>query len=69
MNTLSSPRLRKLYEEQALSYNNSGILDKFVKKDNSPKQRSFWNEYAREQQRLLARRGSPTLADYRLLEQ
>jgi len=45
------------------------MLDKLVKRDNSPKQRPFWDEYAREQQRLLARRGSPTLADYRLLEQ
>lgn len=51
MQTLSSPRLRKMYAREKPT-NNFG-------KD--PKGRSFWNEYAREQQRLLARRGSPTL--------
>lgn len=59
MNTLSSPRLRKLYQQEL----GTGILSK------DPKGRSFWREYALEQQRLQAQRGTPLLKDFKLLEE
>lgn len=54
MQTLSSPRLRKLYKESLAS---------------NPKEVGIWPEYAAEIQRLQSKRGTPTLEDFRLLEQ
>lgn len=66
MQTLSSPRLRRMYETENDAYQKA-LLDRFVKvKD--PKQ-SLGLPYATEMQRLQSMRGTPTLADFRLLEQ
>ena len=53
MQTLSSPRLRRLYKESSAS---------------NPKETGIWPEYAAEIQRLQSKRGTPTLEDFRLLE-
>jgi len=42
------------------------VHPKVVKNDRGQK---YWPEYAAEVQRLQARRGSPTLEDFRMLEQ
>lgn len=66
MQTLSSPKLRKMYQNELNSYNRSttGILAKIVK----PPKRTLGIDYAREVQRLQGQRGTPTLSDFRLLE-
>ena len=53
MQTLSSPRLRRLYQES---------------KAVNPKEIGYWSDYATEVQRLQSKRGTPTLEDFRLLE-
>ena len=58
MQTLSSPRLRRMYNKQ----NTGSILAK------SPKAIKHWIEYSNEVNRLLTLRGTPTLSDYKLLE-
>jgi len=58
MNTLSSPKLRRMYQQEA-----------DVPFGKSPKRISHWRDYAAEQQRLQSQRGLPTLADFRLLEE
>ena len=62
MQTLSSPRLRRLYSEAELKYNN-----KFLNKP--PKKEWYWRDYASEIQRLQSQRGTPTYADFSLLQQ
>lgn len=63
MQTLSSPRLRRLYSEAETKYNANKLLTKH------PKKEQYWKEYADEVQRLQSQRGVPTLEDFRLLEQ
>ena len=62
MQTLSSPRLRRLYQDAYSKYKQLGTLGKH------PKNEEHWLDYATEVQRLQSRRGTPTLADIRLLE-
>ena len=62
MQTLSSPRLRRLYQDAYSKYKQLGILGKH------PKNEEHWLDYATEVQRLQSRRGTPTLADIKLLE-
>jgi hypothetical protein len=62
MQTISSPRLRRLYQNAYSKYEQLGKLGKH------PKNESHWLDYATEVQRLQSRRGTPTLADTRLLE-
>ena len=66
MQTLSSPRLRRMYETENEAYQKA-LLDRFAKAK-EPKQ-SLGLPYATEMQRLQSMRGTPTLADFRLLEQ
>ena len=66
MQTLSSPRLRRMYETENEAYQKA-LLDRFAKV-REPKQ-SLGLPYATEMQRLQSMRGTPTLADFRLLEQ
>ena len=83
MQTLSSPRLRRMYKEKINAYQKelqrvadlppeeqylvkSPAHPKVVKNDRG---QDYWPEYAAEVQRLQARRGTPTLEDFRLLEQ
>ena len=63
MQTLSSPRLRRLYSEAEDKYNANRLLNRH------PKKEQYWKEYANEVQRLQSQRGVPTLDDFRLLEQ
>ena len=62
MQTLSSPRLRRLYQNAYSKYEQLGAFGKH------PKKEEHWLDYATEVQRLQSRRGTPTLADIRLLE-
>ena len=66
MQTLSSPRLRRMYETENEAYQKA-LLERFAKV-REPKQ-SLGFSYATEMQRLQSMRGTPTLADFRLLEQ
>lgn len=80
MQTLSSPRLRKLYAEQLSKYKvekeafdkayseASGIQRQIMKEPSTPKYKKWWSDYTNEQQRLQQLRGTPTLKDYQLLE-
>ncbi len=72
MQTLSSPRLRRMYAEEDNKYQNelsryspSSIFRKAIK----PPKKTLELPYATEMQRLQSMRGTPTLADFRLLEQ
>lgn len=79
--TLSSPKLRRIYEDGMREYkvekatfdeqyaNTKGLQRRLLKAPESPKYRRWWPEYAEEMQRLQTRRGTPTLADFKLLEQ
>lgn len=81
MQTLSSPRLRRIYQEEEAKYlaekaafdeqyaNASGIQRLMLKAPESPKSKKWWPEYTKEVQRLQAQRGTPTLSDFRLLEE
>ena len=81
MQTLSSPKLRRLYNEVLSKYNAekaifdeqyanaTGLQKRLLKAPESPKYRTRWPEYTNEIQRLQAQRGTPTLADFGLLEQ
>lgn len=63
MQTLSSPRLRRMYSDAYDKYQQAGMFGKH------PKKEQHWLDYATEVQRLQAQRGTPTLADFRLLEE
>ena len=69
MQTLSSPKLRKMYQDALNSYNRSieGLSPFLAKTVKTPK-RTLGIDYAREVQRLQGLRGTPTLSDFRLLE-
>jgi hypothetical protein len=81
MQTLSSPKLRRIYNEGLNEYkvekamfdeqyaNATGLQKRLLKAPESPKYRRWWPEYTKEMQRLQAQRGTPTLADFGLLEQ
>lgn len=83
MQTLSSPKLRRMYSERVSKYqqeqetfNYQPSLKSFASKQPiHPKEvRSHrwdhaWPEYAAEIQRLQSMRGTPTLGDFRLLEE
>lgn len=80
MQTLSSPKLRRMYKERVNAYNQdmtdytnriagkSGFALKTEKPPKPPKFQSYWQDYANEMQRLQSQRGTPTLADYKLME-
>ena len=80
LQTVSSPKLRKMYaeavakyEKDLKAYNKLSLLEKANQKPPiHPKEVSrrqlYWPEYATEVQRLQSRRGTPTLADFKLLE-
>lgn len=63
MQTLSSPRLRRMYNSKWNEYQANRFLNK------KPKDIKIWQPYADEINRLMGTRGTPTLADYKLLEQ
>lgn len=63
MQTLSSPRLRRLYSKAEQNYNSNKVLNKH------PKKEWYWKDYATEVQRLQSQRGTPTIADFNLLEE
>ena len=69
MQTLSSPTLRKIYQNELNSYNRSiEGLSPFLAGIAKPPKRTLGIDYAREVQRLQGLRGTPTLSDFRLLE-
>lgn len=63
MQTLSSPRLRRMYNSKWNEYQANRFLNK------KPKDIEIWQPYADEINRLMGTRGTPTVEDYRLLEQ
>lgn len=72
--TLSSPRLRAMYRDKAKSVkaglsepNKGGGIN--LQKQTDVKHSGIFPKYAREVQRLQSQRGTPTLKDFRLLEQ
>lgn len=69
MQTLSSPTLRKIYQNELNYYNRSiaGMSPSLARIVKPPK-RTLGIDYAREVQRLQGLRGTPTLSDFRLLE-
>lgn len=81
LQALSSPRLRKMYKEAVAkyekeleAYNQLSFKEKLIQKPPiHPKEvsrrQNLWPEYADEVARLQAKRGTPTLEDFRLLEQ
>lgn len=81
LQTLSSPKLRKMYKEAVTkyekdleAYNKLSPKEKSIQKPpihpkEVSRQQHFWPDYANEVARLQARRGTPTLEDFNLLEQ
>lgn len=66
MQTLSSPKLRKMYKEAEKEYQRN--VNKKFNLSKHPQDRANI-AYATEVQRLQSQRGTPTLQDFRLLEQ
>ena len=66
MQTLSSPKLRKMYKKAELEYQKNANKRFNLSKHPQNKQNIA---YATEVQRLQSQRGTPTLQDFRLLEQ
>ena len=70
MQTLSSPRLRRMYARENNNYQNAvSNANSFMKKTIKPPKKELGLPYATEMQRLQSMRGTPTLADFGLLEQ
>ena len=70
MQTLSSPRLRRMYARENNNYQNAvSNANSFMKRTIKPPKKELGLPYATEIQRLQSMRGTPTLADFRLLEQ
>lgn len=81
LQTLSSPKLRRMYKEAVAKYEKDlaayNKLSLFEKANQKPpvhpkevsRRQFYWPEYANEVARLQARRGTPTLADFKLLEE
>ena len=70
MQTLSSPRLRRMYARENNNYQNAvSNANSFMKRTIKPPKKELGLPYATEMQRLQSMRGTPTLADFRLLEQ
>lgn len=71
MQTLSSPKLRRMYETENNNYQNalSSVSSPLMRKSVKSPRRTLGLPYATEMQRLQSMRGTPTLADIRLLEQ
>lgn len=72
--TLSSPKLRSIYQNKAKSLKAdisepNKIRGINLQKQTDVKHKDFFPEYAKEVQRLQSQRGTPTLKDFRLLEQ
>lgn len=69
MQTLSSPKLREIYQNALNSYNrNTAGMSPFLARTVKTPKRTLGIDYAREVQRLQGQRGTPTLSDFRLLE-
>lgn len=78
MQTLSSPKLRRLYEQRVNRYNKAmeeynNSDDILMKKPDNPKgingiEHPENLEYANEVQRLSSTRGTPRLQDFQILE-
>lgn len=69
MQTLSSPTLRKIYQNALNHYNqNIAGMSPFLAGIVKTPKRTLGIDYAREVQRLQGTRGTPTLSDFRLLE-
>lgn len=74
--TLSSPKLRRLYAERNAQYlkelqeynSYSGVKKKITKPPVSTKYVGYFQPYSSEINRLLKQRGTPTLKDFRFLE-
>lgn len=71
MQTLSSPRLRRMYEAENNNYQSalSSITSPLLRNTIKHPKTTLGLPYATEMQRLQSMRGTPTLADFRLLEQ
>ena len=63
LQTLSSPKLRRMYNDAYSRYQQDRLSI------SHPKKEKYWLDYATEVQRLQSQRGMPTLADFLLLEQ
>lgn len=71
MQTLSSPKLRRLFKEQKDNYQKELELynnHMLFQKPSLPKATGLNPEYASEINRLITQRGTPTLKDFHLLE-
>ncbi len=71
MQTLSSPRLRRLFETENNNYQSaiSSYAQPFLRRIAKPPKHTLGLPYATEIQRLQSMRGTPTFADFELLEQ
>lgn len=71
MQTLSSPKLRKLFNEQKKTFKKNLELYKnksIIQKPDLPKFTGYNPPYSSEVNRLISQRGAPTLKDFNLLE-